>query len=122
MHELSVCQGLMREVERVAIAHRATAGSEVVVAVGPLAGVEAVLLARAFSVALAGTRAAAARLKIETPPITVRCKDCGAETAAKANALLCGGCGAWRVDLLSGDELTLTRVELVVDDEVASVS
>jgi hydrogenase nickel incorporation protein HypA/HybF len=120
MHELAICRGLLREVGRVASAHGAVAVSEIVVAVGPLAGVEAHLLERAFGVARVGTIAADARLEVEATPILVRCGACGAETAAAINALLCGACGAWRVELTSGDELLLKRVELVVDAEVAS--
>ena len=41
MHELSICQGLIREVERVAAAARARDVVAIVVAIGPLSGVEA---------------------------------------------------------------------------------
>jgi hydrogenase nickel incorporation protein HypA/HybF len=45
----------------------------------------------------------------------VRCSECGAETKAKANRLLCGACGAYRTNLGSGDEMILTRVEMTSD-------
>jgi hydrogenase nickel incorporation protein HypA/HybF len=120
MHELAICQSLLLEVERVAVGHGAVGVSCIVVAIGPLAGVEPALLARAFSVARAGSIAQNARLEVEATPIVVRCRACGAETAVAANALLCGGCGAWRVELKSGDELLLKRVELALDAEATS--
>jgi len=120
MHELAICQSLLREVERVAAEHGAVAVSGIVIAIGPLAGVEAPLLARAFSVARAGTIAENASLEVEITPIMVQCGACGAETAVAANALLCGECGAWRVELKSGDELVLKRVELALDAEATS--
>ena len=44
MHELSVCQGLIRQVERIAAENDAHAVSRVVLKVGPLSGVEPDLL------------------------------------------------------------------------------
>ncbi|MDE2349567.1 MAG: hydrogenase maturation nickel metallochaperone HypA [Gammaproteobacteria bacterium] len=114
MHELAVCQSLLREVARAAAANGAGEVTRVVVAVGSLSGVEGPLLARAFEVARCGTIASGAALEIEAVPVRVRCKICAAETETPVNALLCGRCGAWQVDVLSGEELLLTRVELVV--------
>ncbi len=115
MHELAVCQSLLREVARAAAANGAGEVTRVVVAIGSLSGVEGPLLARAFEVARCGTIASGAALEIEAVPVRVRCKICAAETETPVNALLCGRCGAWQVDVLSGEELLLTRVELVVD-------
>jgi hydrogenase nickel incorporation protein HypA/HybF len=116
MHELSICQSLLREVERTAVANGAAAVTGIVVAVGPLSGVEASLLARAFAVARMGTLAERATLDVENTPVIVRCRSCGAETAVPANALTCGSCGGWQVEVTSGDELLLKRVELAVDE------
>ena len=112
MHELSICQSLLGEVERVAAANDATDVNRIFVAIGPLSGVEAPLLARAFDVARMGTIAEHALLEIETVPAVVWCKACAIETPVAANVLLCGRCGTWQVELKSGDELLLTRVEL----------
>jgi hydrogenase nickel incorporation protein HypA/HybF len=120
VHELSVCQGLLREVQRVADAHGSAEVSEIVVAVGPMSGVESPLLTRAFSVARAGTIAENATLEIEDTPVVVWCAACEAETQAAPNALLCGRCGTWQVTLRSGDELLLKRVELVRSAETAA--
>lgn len=124
MHELSICGSLLREVERAARAHGSREVTAIVVAIGPLSGVEAQLLARAFSVARIGTVAARAALKVETAPVVVWCAHCRIETAVAANALLCGRCGTWQVELKSGDELLLKRVELsdVAADRAAVTS
>lgn len=112
MHELSVCQGLIREVGRVAADHGAEEVLAISVAIGPLSGIEAPLLIRAFEIARAGTIAAHAMLQVETMPVVVECRVCGAESTVAAQALLCGACGSFEVDLKSGDELLLKRVEL----------
>jgi hydrogenase nickel incorporation protein HypA/HybF len=113
MHELSVCQALIEQVQDIARANGAAAVSRVVLRIGPLSGVEPQLLAQAFPLARAGTVAAAAELEIENLPVRVKCEQCGAETDASANRLLCGRCGDWHTRLLSGDELLLASVELV---------
>jgi hydrogenase nickel incorporation protein HypA/HybF len=84
----------------------------ILVQIGPLSGVEPSLLAQAFPIASAGTPAAGARLVLESLPVRVRCEQCGAESDALPNRLLCGACGDYHTRLLSGDELLLASVEL----------
>jgi hydrogenase nickel incorporation protein HypA/HybF len=117
MHELSVCQALLAQVERVAAAHRARGVKSIRVRIGPLAGVEPGLLQQAFPLARAGTIAAQAELNIDTATLRVRCQTCGAESAAQPNRLLCGACGDWHTQVVSGDELLLESVELIQEIE-----
>ncbi len=112
MHELAVCQALVREVEAVARGHGARRVLGVEVRVGPLSGVEARLLERAYPLACAGSLAEGAALRLETPPIRVRCPRCAVETECTNARLVCGRCGDWRTELTSGQELELARVEL----------
>ena len=79
---------------------------------GPLAGVEPELLSRAFEVARAETVANDAELAIETGPVVVECRSCGASGEARVNRLVCPSCDDWKVDLKQGDELLLLRLEL----------
>ena len=113
MHELSVCQALLGQVEAIAQEHRAKGVEKIVLRIGPLAGVEPRLLQEAFPIARAGSVAATAELQIEILPIKVRCESCGAESEAAANRLLCGACGDWHTQLISGDELLLASVEMI---------
>lgn len=119
MHELAICQALVEQLEAVAAEHGAQGIAAVLVGVGPLSGVEPDLLERAFPLASAGTIAADAVLRLERIPVRVRCRRCGHETRAAANRLVCGACGDWQTELLSGDELLLTRVELLSPEEEA---
>jgi hydrogenase nickel incorporation protein HypA/HybF len=112
MHELSVCQALIDQVEGIARDRNAREVTEINVLIGPLSGVEPVLLQQAFSVASAGTLADGARLNLSTMPVRVHCRTCGAETEALPARLICGECGDWRTNLVSGDDLLLTTVEL----------
>jgi len=117
VHELAVCNSLLMQAERIAQDHDARAVECIRLAVGPLSGVESSLLEQAFSIARAGTLAANATLIIESLPIRVRCRTCGAESTATLNRLCCAQCADWQTDLVSGDEMLLTSLELVLEEE-----
>ena len=110
MHELAICQALIAQVVDVAREQKAASVSDVYVSVGPLSGVESPLMQNAFPIAAAGTVADNATLHLESTAIRVRCGECGEESDARMNRLVCAACGDWRTTLISGDELILQRV------------
>ena len=112
MHEMSICQSLLDQVERIAVEQNASRVDSIVLSIGPLSGVEPVLLNRAYEVARLQTLAENAELEIQTGPIVVECRSCGAKGEAEVNRLLCPSCGDWQVDLVQGDELLLLRLEV----------
>ena len=112
MHELAVAQALVEQVDAVIDQHHASHAVLIRVRIGPLAGVVPELLATTFPLAAAGSRMEHAELDLVAAPITVRCQTCGAETEATMNRLLCGACGDWHTQVISGDELLLESVEL----------
>ena len=112
MHELSVCQALVQQLESVSAANGGGAVELVRLRIGPLSGVEAELLRHAFPIAAAGTIADGAELLIEPSAIVVQCKECGATSEAKPNRMLCGACNAFNVRMVSCDEMLLESVEL----------
>jgi len=115
MHELALCQALIAQVETLAREHQARGVAGVRLLVGPLSGAEPALLQSAFPLAAAGTVLDGAVLLIDAAPVLVACGSCGAESQATPNRLLCGACGDWRTRVVSGDELTLASVELVLE-------
>jgi hydrogenase nickel incorporation protein HypA/HybF len=124
MHELAVCQGLIRQVEKIALDEGASAVDIIVLSVGLLSGVEPPLLDRAFDIARMGSVAENAELEIQTGPIVVECRLCGGSGEARANRLLCPACGYWRVRVTTGEELLLLRLELsgIAEDRIAAES
>jgi hydrogenase nickel incorporation protein HypA/HybF len=120
MHELSVCQGLLSQVDEIARREHAQHVDLIRLRIGPLSGVEPELLQQAFGIARAGTIAAEAVLDIQTLPVRIRCTRCGTETEASPNRLLCGQCGDYRTQLLSGDEMLLASIELTRSTEEAT--
>ena len=119
MHELSVCLSLLREVERIARENNARRVTKISVTVGPLSGVEPGLLQNAYPMAVAGTIAEDAEFQIDVAGVIVKCSQCGAESAAKPNRLLCAECGDFRTNLVSGDEMVLKSLEL---DDIGSTA
>jgi len=122
MHELAICQVLMNQVESIAAERNARSVVSIVVGMGPLSGVEAQLLEHAYPVASAGTVAEGAELVIENLPVRIKCTECGKESEASPNKLICKACGDWRTTLISGDELMLMRVELETAPEHANTT
>ncbi len=119
MHELSVCHAMMTQVEEIATREGANSVATIVIRIGPLSGVVPELLQQAFTIARAGTLAADAELITERQPIRIRCLSCDAESDAEPNRLLCGACDSYRTQVISGDELLLASVELVLADSPA---
>ncbi|PCJ84881.1 MAG: hydrogenase nickel incorporation protein HypA [Thiotrichaceae bacterium] len=112
MHELAICQSLIDQVEDIALERNAQSVSLIIIAIGPLSGVEAPLLKNAYPLACIGTVAENSELVIELLPIRVKCMQCGSESEVLPNKLICKKCGDWRTELVSGDEMMLMSVEL----------
>jgi hydrogenase nickel incorporation protein HypA/HybF len=112
MHELAICQGLIRQVERIAQQEGANQVDSIVLSIGALSGIEPPLLDRAFEIARMGTVAQSAELEMQTGPIVVECRICGSSGEASINRLLCPACGGWQVSVKQGEEMLLLRVEL----------
>ncbi len=116
MHELSVCQSLLHQVEQVAAQRHAVEVVRIHVNIGPLSGIEAPLLQQAFTIARAGTVANDADLITNPMSVRVHCSRCDTESTVRANRLVCAGCGDWRTRLVCGDEMELARVEMTINE------
>lgn len=115
MHELAVCQALLEQVTEVAKENSASKVTEITVLLGPLSGVEAPLLLRAFMIARMGTVAATAQLTIDSEPLTIRCRSCRLESQTTVNRLRCSSCGQPYPQLISGDSLILSNIAVERD-------
>ncbi len=117
MHELSICQSLLQQLETLCRQRGAIGVGRVTLQVGTLAGVEPQLLAEAFRIAREGSCARRAELCIETLPPYIRCRACGVSASASPQRLSCAACGASDTLLLGGDELLLREVQLTIPPE-----
>ena len=113
MHELSVCTALLDRVEAVALREGGRLRG-VGVHIGPLSGVEPQLLAHAFRSVCEDRGLGSVELHVRQAPVRVLCLACGRESEASPQRLTCAACGAQDTRLLSGDELLLTGVDLLM--------
>jgi len=121
MHELSVCQALVSQVETLVRQNHAASVHRIKLKIGPLSGIEPALLLQAFPIASAGSVAHDARLEIKEQDVRVYCDECNRESDAKVNQLTCGYCGDWRTRIVSGDEMLLVSVEMNKSEELSHV-
>lgn len=111
MHELSICQALLTQVDEITRAQRAAGVEQITIEVGPLCGTEPALLLNAFAAMRSGVTASAT-LRIKCSEVSVVCLQCDARTETRPNRLVCGRCGGWRTRVVAGDELRLLKVEM----------
>ena len=112
MHELSVVAGLFDILEEKARQAGAVRVTAVTIRVGRLSGVVPDLLESAFDAYKKGTIAAEAALEVETPPLRVRCRSCGAEASTDEPLFACPACGAPGLEILEGMDIFLQKLEI----------
>jgi len=115
MHERSLVQALIRQVEEVVREERSSDTkqpriTEVCVAIGPLSGVEPVLVQNAFQQLKTGSRLAEACLKMDETPLQASCRDCGALCTIESFQFVCSVCRSRSLQVVSGDEFKLLAV------------
>ena len=114
MHELSIAQALVEQVEAAAAKEQAIRVTRVVIAVGALSGVEPEALRSIFPLVAEDTVAAGAELVIEQVATRVKCRACGQESPAEGFFIGCPACASKDVELISGRELNIKSIELEV--------
>jgi hydrogenase nickel incorporation protein HypA/HybF len=117
MHETSLVAALLRQVDRVCAEHGASDAAEVRVQLGPLSGVEPLLVSAAFERLKNGTLAARARLTIENVPLEAVCLDCGLEGEVRDFHFRCSHCGHDGLRIVRGDGFQLISVTIDSADD-----
>jgi hydrogenase nickel incorporation protein HypA/HybF len=114
MHELSLAQGLVEELEKIVLAEAAVRVERVVVVIGTYSGVERDAFEFAFPFAAEGTLCDGATLVVESQPIHVECRKCGKTSSPEPTLLACLDCGATDVSLTGGRDFLIRSVELEI--------
>ena len=112
MHEYGLVETLLARVEEIARERSAASVEKVHVRIGDLSGVEPALFRAAYETFRERTICAKAELVILGAPPAWECPRC--HRAIESGALL--RCCEVPARLVSGDELTLERVEMAVPD------
>ncbi|MBV9846785.1 MAG: hydrogenase maturation nickel metallochaperone HypA [Kutzneria sp.] len=109
MHELAITQSIVEAVvDRLGEARIASVRLEI----GTLSGVVPDSVRFCFDLVTEGTTLAGARLEIDQPGGRARCRSCAEEFSSDDPIMLCA-CGSADLDVIAGQELTITAVEVV---------
>jgi hydrogenase nickel incorporation protein HypA/HybF len=117
MHELAIADAIVGIVSRHADGRRVAA---VEVQVGHLRQVVPDALAFAFGLVAEGTCAEDAELRLEEVAAAVHCRACAAETEQTGWPMSCAACGSFDVQVIRGQELLVTCVEVEEDLAVST--
>jgi hydrogenase nickel incorporation protein HypA/HybF len=112
MHELSLCQSMIRVVDAAMKDHKGAKLRRIFVDVGRGSTVESSLLREAFDVIVSGGPYDGVELVINDIPLAGRCRDCGRRFEYQEIALGCPACGSVGVDIESGLELSVRELEI----------
>jgi hydrogenase nickel incorporation protein HypA/HybF len=115
MHELSLAQALVEQVESIRVKEKARTVTAITVNIGALSGVDRSAFEFAFPLAAEGTAAAGASLAIGETPVEVTCDACGARSHPGLDNLRCVPCGADRVRITGGRDFLIQAVDLEFD-------
>ena len=112
MHERSLVRSLLTQVEELRTQHNAVSIDRVTVEIGPLSGVEALLVDEAFQQLAPLRFGNTPQLLINIVPLQVRCLSCGLESTLQDLKIQCTDCGSVRVHITHGDEFRLIDVDM----------
>lgn len=114
MHEISLVQGLIVQLQELAEANDATKINKVTMEIGPLSGVVADSFQFGFDILAKEEKLlASAELIIVTPEVEYKCSDCGfTQTTSGERPRECSKCGDFLLIPSGGDDLLLRQVEM----------
>lgn len=110
MHESSLVRALLTQVREACQPYSPIDIDEVVIAIGPLAGVEPLLVASAFELLTQNTDLAHARLVIRQVPLRLACQTCGGEHESDEIRFHCPNCTSPRTQVIGGDGMILRHI------------
>lgn len=118
MHEISLVRNIFRtleeefpgEMDRVRGIH---------LTVGLLSNVQPILMQNAFEAVLEDEpKYNHTSLHVEVLPIKIKCNQCGTETQVEQHMFVCKQCGTPSNNVIQGEELLISKVELVEETEI----
>ncbi len=112
MHEMGIAQTILEHALAAARSNGIARIEKLQLKIGVFSGVVDDALRFSFEVASQETKAEGAVLEVENIPLTVRCSECGKTSEIEPILFQCPSCDSRRVDILSGQELTLVSIEV----------
>ena len=111
MHELGLCDALLRMVRDIAVKEELTHVEKITLEIGELSGVLPNYMADCWTAVIDGTDYADTALAIETVPGIARCLDCEEEFRIDLNSMRCPHCDSDKLMPISGNDMTVREIE-----------
>ena len=111
MHELSIAQALVEQVQSIATNEHSKI-TTITVSIGTLSGVDPEALDQAFTIAVDDTPLKDSKLQIEKNPARVICHSCNKESSPDFPFFACQHCNSFDFEIISGRDLLLKSIEL----------
>src|SRR5690349_3062792 len=111
MHESSLVRSLLRQVEMIRVEEDGLLVAEIRIEIGPLSGVEPMLVSSAFLQLAPACGMNGARLVIDEVPLSARCAACGLVEVSLPH-ISCPICGLSEIQIVRGDEMRLQCVTI----------
>ncbi len=115
MHEVSLVKSLLRQVTDIARQHQAGSVQEIRIEIGPLSGVEKVLVQEAYELLAPDYVDSDCRLMIEEVPLQGICESCAKLVQIQDFRFLCNACGSSNVRITGGDAFRL--LDITIDSD-----
>jgi len=114
MHEYSIVQALMNQVEDIAKQNNAKEVKKIVVKIGIMSGVEVELFKIAFDTFKEASHFTKnSELVINLQKIKIKCLDCISESELELNEYQCPKCKSLNLDIIDGQDMYLMSLEMV---------
>lgn len=112
MHESSLVRTLLNQVAALLAEHHGESVEEICVELGPLSGVEPLLIQSSFEQLAPEHEMSGARLIINEIPLEAKCRQCGVTFEIERFRFLCSSCGSSDVQVVRGDEFRLLDITI----------
>jgi len=112
MHEMSLCEGVLRILEDNAQSQGFERVKTVWLEIGGLAGVELEAMRFCFDAVMHDSLAQGARLEIIETPGQAWCMQCAKNVEVKQRFDQCPDCGSYQLQVTGGDEMKIKELEV----------
>ena len=112
MHEYSVVQALLEQIEGVAAENKATKVTKIVTKIGVMSGIEAHLLEIAFNTFKEKTICDGAEFVMNIQALVIECVSCGEKSELEKVHYCCQKCGSTDVKVVDGEDMFLMSLEM----------
>ena len=112
MHEYSVVQALLEQIEGVAKDNDASKVTKIIVKIGVMSGIEAHLLEIAFNTFKEKTICDGAEFIMNIQPLTIECQNCQKVSELQKIHYCCQKCESTNVKVVDGEDMFLMSLEM----------